>query len=171
MRHKLLITASAAAMLGAGVLGGLPAVAGTPGSVYIVPAYQQGTPSFELLPVQNRWWREPGVIYAPPPPSAPAYDEPVPPPRRGQVWIPGHWEYQGDNYYWVHGKFEAARSGYYYRQPEWQQDGNRWAYRGGGWIRGLQGRNTRPSMNNDLDSDGDGVPNRLDRLPADPNNH
>ena len=39
-------------------------------------------------------------IGPPPPPRA----ERVPPPRRGYVWAPGHWEPRGKRHVWVAGK-------------------------------------------------------------------
>lgn len=87
------------------------------------------------------------VQVAPPPPRY----ERVPPPRRGQVWAPGHWEWRGHRHVWVQGHFLRARPGYAYREPRWDQRGDRWEMRRGGW-----------------DRDGDGVPNGADRKPNNP---
>ncbi|XAH24253.1 YXWGXW repeat-containing protein [Xylophilus sp. GW821-FHT01B05] len=87
------------------------------------------------------------VQVAPPPPRA----ERMPPPRRGMVWAPGHWEWRGGRHVWVRGVWMQERRGYHYRQPAWVQRGNRWEMQRGGW-----------------DRDGDGVPNRYDRRPNDP---
>lgn len=84
---------------------------------------------------------------APPPPRY----ERVPPPRRGHVWAPGHYEWRRGHHVWVPGTFIRARPGYAYRAPEWRQRGGRWEYRAGHW-----------------DRDRDGVPNRYDRRPNDP---
>ena len=84
---------------------------------------------------------------APPPPRA----ERVPPPRRGYVWAPGHYEARGGRYVWVRGEYVRARPGYAYRAPQWQDRGGRWEYSRGGW-----------------DRDGDGVRNRDDDFPRDP---
>ncbi len=88
------------------------------------------------------------VITAPPPLRA----ERIPPPRRGYVWAPGHWEWQRNHHVWVGGTWMRARPGYVYHAPQWQQRDGRWAYDGGRW-----------------DRDGDGVPNRFDRQPGNPN--
>ena len=92
-----------------------------------------------------------GIRGAPPPPRY----EVVPAPRRGQVWVPGHWEVHGRRQVWVGGTFIAARPGYRYNAPTWYERDGRWQMRPGQWQRG--------------DRDGDGVPNRADRRPNDPN--
>jgi len=88
------------------------------------------------------------TIQTPPPP--PRYER-VPPPRRGYVWAPGHYEWRGGRHVWIGGGWVRARPGYAYRPPEWRQDGGRWVYDRGRW-----------------DRDGDGVPNRYDRRPNNP---
>lgn len=88
------------------------------------------------------------VQVAPPPPRF----ERVPPPRRGYAWAPGHWEWRGGRHVWVRGEYLRARPGYAYRAPEWREREGRWEMRRGGW-----------------DRDGDGVPNRMDRRPDNPN--
>jgi len=172
---KRIVNLFSAVLATTALLASAAASAQTAIAARVTPAFERGAGFFDVVRTQGgRYSSIPD--YAPPPPSAPAYDEPVPPPRRGQVWVQGHWEWQGDNYYWVHGKFEAARPGYYYEQPLWRQQGNRWAFRGGAWTRdnGLRNRNDgdpRVPDTSNLDSDGDGVPNRFDRFPADPMNH
>jgi hypothetical protein len=84
---------------------------------------------------------------APPPPRA----ERIPPPRRGYVWAPGHYEWRGGRHVWIGGSYVRARPGYAYRPPEWRERDGRWEYRSGRW-----------------DRDGDGVPNRYDRRPNNP---
>ena len=42
------------------------------------------------------------------PPPAPYY-EAVPTPRRGQVWLPGHWEWRG-TWVWVPGHYVAVNN-------------------------------------------------------------
>jgi len=91
-----------------------------------------------------------GLRGAPPPPRY----ERVPAPRRGHVWVPGHWEANGPTYVWISGVWVQERPGYRYATPAWVQRDGRWEMRPGGWQRG--------------DRDGDGVPNRFDRRPDDP---
>lgn len=100
------------------------------------PQYQYHTPA----PVR--------VQYGPPPP--PRY-EAAPPPRRGMVWVPGHWEWRGHRHVWMQGYWVKARPGHVYREPRWVERHGRWEMRRGGW-----------------DRDGDGVPNRYDRRPNNP---
>ena len=88
------------------------------------------------------------VQYGAPPP---ARYEATPRPRRGQVWVPGHWEARGHRHVWLAGHWEKARPGYHYREPRWVENGGRWKQRRGGW-----------------DRDGDGVANRHDRRPDNP---
>lgn len=91
------------------------------------------------------------VQYSAPPP---ARREAMPAPRRGQVWVPGYWMPRGHRHVWVAGHWERARAGYVYRKPVWSQRGGQWYYTAGRW-----------------DRDGDGVPNRYDRHPGNPNRH
>ncbi len=88
------------------------------------------------------------VQYGPPPPPR---HEAVPRPRRGQAWVPGHWEWRGHRHVWVQGYWVKARPGYHYREPRWVDNGGRWEMRPGGW-----------------DRDGDGVPDRYDSRPNNP---
>lgn len=81
--------------------------------------------------------------------------EVVPAPRRGYVWAPGYWNWRGHRHYWVGGNWVRARRGYVYNQPTWVQEGDRWRFNRGAWARG--------------DRDHDGVPNRFDRHPDNPN--
>jgi hypothetical protein len=107
----------------------------------------------------------PATVYVAPPPP-PAYEY-TPAARRGHVWVPGHWEWRGNDHVWVQGHFLRARPGHYYSQPQWVQHGDRWGYRGGGWIRGDRDRDGVPNRY-DRDRDGDGVRNRHDRAPNNP---
>lgn len=90
---------------------------------------------------------------APPPPRA----ESTPLPRGGQVWIPGHWELRNRHHHWVAGTWVRERHGYHYNQPAWVERDGRWYMERGRWRRG--------------DHDADGVPNRRDRAPNNPNRY
>ena len=100
------------------------------------------------------------VIPAPPPPRR----EAVPQARKGQVWVPGYWDWRGHRHVWVAGHFEKVRPGYRYRTPQWEQRDGRWELHRGGWDRDGDGIANR----NDRDRDGDGVPNRRDHQPDNP---
>jgi hypothetical protein len=88
------------------------------------------------------------------PPPAPV--EVVPAPRPGYVWGNGYWQYDGarSEHVWVAGDWQAARPGYVYVAPQWVERDGRWTYRGSRW-----------------DRDGDGVPNRSDARPDNPNRY
>ena len=81
--------------------------------------------------------------------------ETVPAARRGYLWVPGHWEARKHRYVWKAGHWEKERHGYHYVEPRWVQADNRWELHRGGWNKG--------------DRDGDGVPNKYDAKPNNPN--
>ena len=87
------------------------------------------------------------VQVAPPP----LRHEVVPAPRRGHVWVPGHWVWRGHRHHWAPGHWVVARKGYRYYGARWAQRDGRWYYEQGRW-----------------DRDHDGVPNRYDRRPDNP---
>ena len=45
--------------------------------------------------------------------------EVMPPPRRGYVWVAGHWEWRNRHHQWVAGTWIRERRGYMYNQPAW----------------------------------------------------
>ncbi|WP_394781078.1 YXWGXW repeat-containing protein [Undibacterium sp.] len=91
------------------------------------------------------------VRVAPPPPRT----EVVPAPRRGYLWVPGHWDWRGNQHVWARGTWIRERRGYVYQEPRWTEHEGRWHYQQGAWGRG--------------DRDHDGVPNAVDSRPNDPN--
>ena len=93
------------------------------------------------------------VREAPPEPRS----ERAPPPRAGKNWVPGHWDWRNGKHVWVRGKYVATRRGYYYAEPRWVQRDGQWELTRGNWRRGQR------------DRDGDGVPNRYDNRPNNPN--
>ena len=92
------------------------------------------------------------VVRIAPPPER---DEVVPEPRNGYVWVAGHWDWRNRRHEWVRGAWLRERQGYAYQQPAWVERDGRWAMERGRWNR--------------RDRDGDGVPNRADRAPDNPN--
>jgi hypothetical protein len=92
-------------------------------------------------------------------PPAPRH-EPTPQARRGYQWAPGYWNWNGRRYTWVKGHYEKVRHGYVYARPEWRQADNGWTMERGGWRRGPNG-----------DRDGDGIRNREDARPNNPNRY
>ena len=71
--------------------------------------------------------------FGPPPP--PPRARPVPPPRRGYVWQPGHYRWNGRRHVWVEGQWMRERRGRHYRNPEWVERDGRWGYYPGRWER------------------------------------
>jgi hypothetical protein len=112
--------------------------------------------SFASVPLTSFAQRERVVVIreAPPPPR----QEAVPAARRGHVWVPGHYEYRGRRYVWVGGQWLRERRGYAYNAPRWVERNGQWALERGRWARGGM-----------RDRDGDGVPNRADARPNNPN--
>lgn len=88
---------------------------------------------------------------APPEPR----QETVPQARRGHVWAPGHWEWRRGQHVWVAGHYMRARRGQHWQADQWVERNGQWELRRGQWRRG--------------DRDGDGVRNRDDARPNNPN--
>ena len=87
--------------------------------------------------------------------------EKIPGVRRGFEWVPGYWDWSGRRYTWVAGHYEKARAGQVYARPEWRRDGTGWVLERGGWRSGQLAR----------DRDGDGIRNRADARPNNPNRY
>jgi hypothetical protein len=81
--------------------------------------------------------------------------ERTPDPRHGYTWVAGHWEWKHNRHQWVRGAWLKDRRGYVYNQPTWAERDGRWEMSRGNWRRG--------------DRDGDGVRNRDDSHPNNPN--
>ena len=132
-------------------------------------------------------------VYVQVAPPAPRY-EVAPAPRAGFTWIPGHYEWQGNQYTWMEGHWVRERQGYAYVEPRWVQRangqwymvGNNWERRGPNGDRDGDGIANRDDPDNrrfgpygdldrdgiqnryDRDRDGDGVRNNRDRFPDNP---
>jgi hypothetical protein len=121
------------------------------------------------------------IVQAPPAPRV----EVVPAARRGYVWAPGHWNWQGHRHVWVRGSWVRERPGQRYEAATWVQRDGRWYQNPARWTRGMRDRDgdgvpnrfdsrpndpTRRGMNGMGDRDRDGVPNRYDSRPNVPNN-
>ena len=87
-----------------------------------------------FLPAQAMAQNQVGVRIvvndAPPPPRY----ESVPQARRGYVWAPGYWNWDGRRHVWNNGEWLRERSGNQYRRAEWIQENNRWRLNRGGWV-------------------------------------
>jgi len=98
-------------------------------------------------------------------PPAPRH-EVVPAPREGWVWAPGHYQWRHGEYLWTEGHWMRERSGYEFREPRWVQRGNgEWVLVGNNWER----RYDEHHHARGHDFDRDGVPDRFDRYPRNPN--
>ncbi len=108
--------------------------------------------SFASVPLASMA-REVVVTVAPPPPR----QEAVPQPRRGKEWVPGYWDWRNRKHVWVAGHWVQVRRGQVYSPPHWVERNGRWVKQEGRWARTAR------------DRDGDGVPNRMDAKPNNPN--
>ena len=74
-----------------------------------------------------------GIGVAPPPPRF----ERAPPPRRGYVWAPGYWRWNGyaHRHVWVGGSWVRVHPGRYYRPAHWVHHGRQWRFQPGYWGR------------------------------------
>lgn len=94
--------------------------------------------------------------------------EAQPQPRRGYVWAPGYWDWNGHRHVSVDGQWLAERPGYAYASPRWVEYGGGWRYEQARWNpHGPRGDLDRDGVPNryDRDRDGDGRPNWADRDP------
>ena len=55
--------------------------------------------------------------------------------RRGYVWSPGYWRWNGYRHVWVGGYWVRERPGWYWRPAHWVAYGPRWHYVPGYWAR------------------------------------
>lgn len=138
MAKRLWIAAAAAL---AGALLGMPASAHSSVGVHIgagAPVYQAPAPVYPVYQYQ-------------PAPQA--------------VWVPGHWQWQGNRHVWVHGHYQSA-GGWGHHRDGWSRRGHRDLDRDGipdRYDRDLDNDGVR--NRHDRDRDGDGVPNWRDRAP------
>ena len=65
----------------------------------------------------------------PPPPRVVV----VPEPRRGYVWAPGYWRWNGHAHVWVDGKWLRERRGYRWEPAHWEERHGRWHFEEGHW--------------------------------------
>ncbi len=87
--------------------------------------------------------------------------------RRGYAWAPGHWAWRNGQHVWVEGHYLRERRGMHWVADRWVERNGRWQLMAGHWERGAR----RDGMGNRGmgDRDGDGVPNRYDNRPNNPN--
>ncbi|HUO43700.1 MAG TPA: YXWGXW repeat-containing protein [Burkholderiales bacterium] len=66
---------------------------------------------------------------APPAPQV----EVVPAPRRGYVWAPGYWRWEGRRHVWVQGHWIREHRGYVWVPEHWEQRGPYYHFVPGHW--------------------------------------
>ena len=158
MNSKTLLAASLAACSLVGIAHASPAVvAGT--TPYAPAPYYSNTQVYQ--------YSTPAVVVQSPPP-APIY-EAVPAPREGYIWAPGPFAWDDGRDEWRRGEWMATRPGYAWQAAHWEQRGDgSWYLVGGSWVRSDNyAENGRRGPFGDRD--GDGVINRDDSRPRNPN--
>ncbi len=61
--------------------------------------------------------------------------EVIPGPRRGYLWAPGYYYWNGRAHVWRGGYWLRERRGYHWVAPAWTPNGPRWHYAPGRWER------------------------------------
>jgi hypothetical protein len=156
-----------AAALAAGSLAGLAGMAqAAPAVVAGATPYGGTTPYYGH---QQVYTHPSTAIVVQGPPPAPIY-ETVPGAREGYIWSPGHYVWEAGRYHWRPGEWMAARPGYAWQAAHWEQrsDGS-WYLVGGTWVRSDNVAYDDGRRGPWGDRDGDGVVNRDDRFPRNPN--
>ena len=59
----------------------------------------------------------------------------VPAPRRGYVYAPGYWRWNGRSHVWVDGRFVRERRGEHWVPAHWEERHNRYHFEEGHWER------------------------------------
>ncbi len=63
-------------------------------------------------------------------------NEPRPAPRRGYIWVPGHWGWTASQgRVWTAGRWEKDRPGWRFVGPQWTLRGGEWVFVPGRWVR------------------------------------
>ena len=101
-------------------------------------------------------------------PPAPRH-EVVPAPRAGYVWAPGYYEHRHGEFVWVRGHWEREHRGMHYHPTHWVQRDGRWTMERGRWDRERYVENEHEHEHGMRDRDHDGVPDRFDDHPNNPN--
>jgi WXXGXW repeat (2 copies) len=71
------------------------------------------------------------IDVSPPPPRVVV----EPAPRRGYVWAPGYWQWDGRRHVWVEGRWIRERRGEHWVPAHWEDHGGRWHFEEGHWAR------------------------------------
>jgi hypothetical protein len=95
-------------------------------------------------------------------------EERAPEYRHGYDWAPGHWAWRNGQYAWVEGHYIRERRGMHWVPERWVQRNGHWEMVAGRWERG-EHRGQYMGNRGMGDRDHDGVPNRYDEHPNNPN--
>jgi hypothetical protein len=139
-----------------------------PGHVYRPAQWVRDDGGWRLIP--DSWEpvvvRQDEVRIVPPPPRY----EPVPYPRHGHIWSPGHWQWVGRRFEWIPGFWIAERPGFAYAPHAWVQRDGHWILEEPRWTRHDHDHDHDHDheRDHDHDRDHDGIPNRYDRHPDNP---
>ncbi len=76
----------------------------------------------------NGDWIDDRPTQAPPAPREERFE-----PRRGWVWIAGHWDWHNGQYVWSDGAWERERRGKRWRSASWELRNGAWVRIDGGW--------------------------------------
>ena len=97
--------------------------------VLIVAAIIAGATGCEVRPPPGQFGQTPTVA---PPPSR--VEVVPPPPASTMVWVPGHWQWNGQNYAWESGHYIARPSDQAEYEPgHWVQTAGTWTWVPGQW--------------------------------------
>jgi hypothetical protein len=80
-------------------------------------------------PAQARGYVE--IDVRPPPPRVVV----VPAVRRGYVWAPGYWRWNGRRHVWIEGRWLRERAGWHWAPAHWEEGRGRWHFEEGHWER------------------------------------
>jgi hypothetical protein len=60
-------------------------------------------------------------------------EEAAQPPRKGFIWVKGHYEYRDGDYDWIAGHWERERAGKKWIDGHWDNVGGKWTFTVGVW--------------------------------------
>ena len=137
MKHGILVAGAAALAIST------PALADVP-----MPLHGVIAPTTEVAQAQAPVYppAPPPTVLAPTAPPAPQAEIPPPAPSRSYVWEPGHWSWNGVQYFWEPGKYvERPTVAATYVGGHWEQHPNGWVWVEGRWDYSGSGSSTPPA--------------------------
>ena len=120
----------AALAVSASALAGAPIALHSEAAQAQIPAYPPTAPA----------------LVAPAPPPGPEAEIPPPAPSPSYVWEPGHWSWNGVQYFWEPGRYvERPAVSATYVPGHWEQRANGWVWVEGRWDYPGVGSSTPPA--------------------------